>query len=233
MIKKIDPRTKLFLLIVINIIMMGGKISGTFTFFRIIIAMIPFLLMVNEKWYRKAAMYFVLYAYSFSMERYILTNIQTTLLIIILFTTGMISRFLASAMMAYYLMKTTTVSEFVTAMEKMHIPMVIVIPFAVMFRFFPTIKEEWHDIRFAMKMRGILTLKRNPFDTLEYALVPLFMSISKIAEELSAASMAKCLTVKGKRTHIVEIGFSFFDFLLFSIGIFELGIFSFFGGIVA
>ena len=59
--------------------------------------------------------------------------------------------------MGYYLVSTTTVSEFVAAMERMHIPQKIVIPVSVVFRFFPTVKEEYAAIRDAMKMRGITT----------------------------------------------------------------------------
>lgn len=220
---KIDPRTKLILLVVINVVMMTGKITGIFVPVRIIFALIPLLLMVREKWYRASIIYSILYTYVFLLEGYTLKNTHPVLLIVLLFTTGLISRFLAGIMMAYYLMKTTTVSEFVTSMEHMHIPKAIVIPFAVMFRFFPTIKEEWQDIRNAMKMRGIGMAGRNPLDILEYVMVPILMSVSKIADELSAASMTKCLSVDGKRTHIARIGFSSLDAMLIicaSVGMF-------------
>ena len=212
--RKIDPRTKLLLLVVINVVMMTGKITGIFVPVRIVFALIPFFLMIREKWFRGAFIYFCLYFYVFLLERYTLQDIHPVLIIILLFTTGLLSRFLAGVMMAYYLMKTTTVSEFVTAMERMHVPKVIVIPFAVMFRFFPTLKEEWQDVKNAMKMRGIGLAGRNPLDVLEYVMVPILMSVSKIADELSAASMTKCLSVDGRRTHIAKIGFSFPDIVL-------------------
>ena len=53
--------------------------------------------------------------------------------------------------MGYYLVSTTTVSEFVAAMERMHVPEKIVIPVSVVFRFFPTVKEEYAAIRDAME----------------------------------------------------------------------------------
>ena len=58
-------------------------------------------------------------------------------------------------MMGYYLLSTTKVSEFVLAMQRMHIPEAFIIPFSVMFRFFPTISEEAGSIGNAMRMRGI------------------------------------------------------------------------------
>ncbi|MCR5116183.1 MAG: energy-coupling factor transporter transmembrane protein EcfT [Lachnospiraceae bacterium] len=230
--KKTDPRTKLFLLIAINVVMMTGKITGIFVPIRIILTLIPLLLMIREKWYRSSLLYFLAYLYVFLLEGYTLQDIPKVPLIILLFTTGLISRFLAGLMMAYYMMKTTTVSEFVTAMERMHIPKVVVIPFAVMFRFFPTIKEEWQDIKNAMKMRGIGLAGRNPLDVLEYVMVPILMSVSRIADELTAASMTKCLSVDGKRSHIACIGFSALDVLLIICAVLGLFAHFFVGGII-
>ena len=229
---KLDPRTKLILLLVINVVMMTGKITGIYLYVRIVFALIPFLLMLRERWYRISILYFFLYLYVFLFEGYTLKEIPFVVLIFLLFTTGLISRFLAGVMMAYYLMKTTTVSEFVTSMERMHIPKVIVIPFAVMFRFFPTIREEWEDIRNAMRMRGIGLAGRNPLDVLEYHMVPVLMSVSKIADELSAASMTKCLSVNGKRTHIARIGFSILDVILMTFAVGGFLIHCFFGGVI-
>ena len=65
------------------------------------------------------------------------------------------NKMVPSAMMGYYLLSTTKVSEFVLAMQRMHIPEAFIIPFSVMFRFFPTIFEEAESIGNAMRMRGI------------------------------------------------------------------------------
>lgn len=52
------------------------------------------------------------------------------------------------------LMKTTSVSEFMLSFERMHLPNKLIIPLSVMFRFIPTISEEWHSIRDAMRFSG-------------------------------------------------------------------------------
>ena len=44
--------------------------------------------------------------------------------------------------MGAYLIATTSVSDFIAAMKRMHISEKIVIPLSVIFRFFPTIGEE-------------------------------------------------------------------------------------------
>lgn len=112
--------------------------------------------------------------------------------------------------MGYYLIESTTVSEFVAAMERVHIPQKIVIPLSVVFRFFPTIREEYAAIGDAMKMRGISTL-RSPIKMLEYRVVPLMISIAYIGEELSAAALTRGIGAPTKRTNICNIGFGALD----------------------
>jgi energy-coupling factor transport system permease protein len=132
---------------------------------------------------------------------------------------GIYTHMLPGFVMGYYLISTTTVSEFVAAMERMHIPQKIVIPVSVVFRFFPTVREEYAAIRDAMKMRGITTL-RSPMKMMEYRIVPLMMSVAKIGEELSAAALTRGLGTPRKRTNICEIGFGPLDVLFAIVSIF-------------
>ena len=126
---------------------------------------------------------------------------------------GIYIRILPGFIMGYYFISTTTVSEFITAMERMHLSDKIIIPLSVVFRFFPTIKEEYSYIKDAMRMRGI-NLCGDPVKMLEYRLVPLMISITKIGEELSASALIRGLDSSGKRTNTCKIGFKLLDVLL-------------------
>lgn len=126
------------------------------------------------------------------------------------FTTQMLSRFVPIVIMAYYLVRTMEVSAFIAAMERMHVSRKIIIPFAVLFRFFPTIAEESRAINDAMRMRGI-GFRGSPLAVLEYRLVPLMMSIVGIGNELSAAAVTRGLRITGERTNIYKIGFGILD----------------------
>ena len=88
-------------------------------------------------------------------------------------------KFLPCLMLGKWILTTTEVSEFVAAMWKLHLPQTAIIPLSVVFRYFPTMKEEWGAIRAAMKMRGIHM-------SLEHIMVPLLMSAVNVSEELSA-----------------------------------------------
>lgn len=102
------------------------------------------------------------------------------------------------------------------AMQRMHIPEAFIIPFSVMFRFFPTISEEAGSIGNAMRMRGITgkNFFKNPQAVLEYRIVPLMMSVVTIGNDLSAAALTRGLGNGKKRTSICKIGFHWKDFAL-------------------
>lgn len=84
---------------------------------------------------------------------------------------------------------------------------------SVIFRFFPTISEEYQAIRDAMKMQGIRFGGKNPFLMLEYRLVPLMVSVVKIGDELSAAALTRGLGAPVKRTNVCQIGFHVQDLI--------------------
>lgn len=84
--------------------------------------------------------------------------------------------------------------------------------------FIPTISEEWHSIRDAMRFRGIGISVRSvltkPMMTLEYTMVPLLMSTATISDELAAASLSRGLDADTKRTCIEDVRLRTQDYLL-------------------
>ena len=100
----------------------------------------------------------------------------------------------------------------------MHVSNKVTIPLIVMIRFFPTVYDESRAIGNAMRMRGIrlfsLRTLKNPVAFLEYRLVPLLVSITKIGDELSIAAVTRGLSAETKRTCIATIGFRWADFVV-------------------
>ena len=117
-------------------------------------------------------------------------------------------------MMGAFLIASTSVSDFIAAMKRMHVSEKIIIPLSVIFRFFPTIGEENAAISDAMRMRGIRFGGRHPGKMLEYRLIPLMISIVKIGDELSAAALTRGLGAPVRRTDICKIGFHAQDVLM-------------------
>ena len=152
---RLDPRTKLLLLLVINVIMMGGGIEGAAVVVRPVLALIPFTLLLAEVRIKAAMIYLPLFALATFGESYVVPHTAGLMNLLAIIASGLISRFMPCLAMGYYVVTTTTVSEFTASMERMHVTPKLVIPLSVMFRFFPTVLEEAGAISDSMKMRGI------------------------------------------------------------------------------
>lgn len=209
----LDPRTKLILLLTITTLMFSTSNEGIMNIVKPCLSLVPFALILSERRFKTAGKYLVLYAVCFILERIALTSLSGLLSFIVLAVTSIMTRFAPGIMTGAYLISSTSISEFIGAMERMHITEKIVIPMSVIFRFFPTISEEYQAIRDAMKMRGIRFGRKNPFLMLEYRLVPLMVSVVKIGDELSAAALTRGLGAPVKRTNVCQIGFHVQDLI--------------------
>lgn len=114
-----------------------------------------------------------------------------------------------------YAFSTTTVSEFVCALRKAHVPESVVIPCMVVIRFFPTIREDYRQIRAAMAIRGIggstLDVLAHPMQSLEYVVIPLLMNSSNVAQDLTVAALTKGIGMTGEHSSLTEIRFCLID----------------------
>lgn len=204
---QLDPRTKLVMLLAVNIVLLGGGFNGISAIIRPVLALLPFILLLSEKRYEKAVLYFIFIGAALSFEIFLVGKTQGLLNLLVVIFSGLNTRFVPGLVMGYYVVSTTRIAEFIAAMERMHLPQSIIIPFSVMLRFFPTVRAENSAISDAMRMRGIQPGVKNPGALLEYRLVPLLMCTVKIGEELSAAALTRGLGKPVKRTNICNIGF--------------------------
>lgn len=209
-----DPRTKLMLVATISTLMLGGGNTGAMQFIRPVLCIVPFLLLLSERRIKMAVKYLILYIVCYGVEMAAISWTNGMLSFLLLAVSSIMTKFAPGIMTGAFLLSTTTVSEFIAAMERMHISEKIVIPLSVIFRFFPTIGEEYHAISDAMKMRGIRLGGRHPALMIEYRLIPLMVSVVKIGDELSAAALTRGLGAPQKRTNVCRIGFHIQDFLL-------------------
>ena len=210
---RLDPRTKLILLLTVTTLMFSTGNEGIMNFVKPVLSLIPFVLILSERRFKTAGKYLLLYLACFALERIALTTLSDLLSFVVLAMTSIMTRFAPGIMTGAWLLSSTSVSEFIGSMERMHLTEKIVIPLSVIFRFFPTISEEYQAISDAMKMRGIRFGGKNPFLMVEYRLVPLMVSVVKIGDELSAAALTRGLGAPVKRTNVCQIGFHVQDMI--------------------
>lgn len=146
----------------------------------------------------------------FDAAGFVLKFLVAGIVVALLIAAALVLQLMPGTMFAYYLFATTKVSEFVAAMERVRLPQRVIIPFAVVFRFFPTVLEEYRSIRDAMRLRGV-GWRSGPVALVEYRLVPLVAGMVKIGDELSAASVTRGLGGEAVRTSRCRIGFAAAD----------------------
>ena len=211
----LDPRTKLLVLITVTTLMFSTSNQGVMNLVKPVLSLIPFVLLLSARRVGTAAKYLVLYAVCFGLERLAMNVLSGMPSFLLMAVASIMTRFAPGIMTAAYLASTTSVSEFIAAMERMHMSEKITIPLSVIFRFLPTISEEAQSINDAMRMRGIRLGKCGPAEWVEYRIVPLMISVVKIGDELSAAALTRGLGAPSKRTNVCEIGFRLQDAVLF------------------
>ena len=103
----------------------------------------------------------------------------------------------------------------------MRLPAFAVIPVAVLFRFIPTVQEEWSGIKKAMAFRGITvdlaSVAKAPLRTVEYVLIPLLFSSISVMEELAAAALARGMDSDKRRTSYEEVRLGAADFVALAV----------------
>lgn len=210
----LDPRTKIFVMLVICAVA-TMVYQGLYERLRPWYLLLPFLLLALDKRPFDALKFGMVYALTFFYDKWMFFLPESgAARNIVRLIAGIIIVMLPFFTMGNYIIRTTKVSEFIAAMQNMRISPKIVIPFAVLFRFFPTISEEYASIRDAMRMRGI-SMGSGPVAVLEYRLVPLMISLVKIGDDLSAAASTRGMSADGARTNHCNLYWSAWDIIIF------------------
>jgi ABC-type cobalt transport system, permease component CbiQ and related transporters len=116
-------------------------------------------------------------------------------------------------LMAAYPMIMMPPGEAVAALFKMHCPNYFALPLTFMFRFAPTVKDEFSAVFSAMRLRGLISMA-HPLHTFEYTLIPIIIRSSKIADELAASAELRGIENPGPHSCLRRIEMTRKDFLL-------------------
>lgn len=212
----VDPRTKLFILIIGNVTVLFSPSLPYEVMMVFAIIVFGMLCGVYRFPLKMSCLYAIIIAVQIAGGRYLSMSIGSYIVTFAIF----IRKIFPCIMLGGILVSTTRVNEFMAAMNRLHMPKNVVIPLTVMLRYFPMISDEWSKIQDAMRMRGIspnvIGLVKTPAQTIECVYVPLMMSASKIADELSAAAITRGIENPKPRTCMQQIRFHFADAALAS-----------------
>ncbi len=210
---RLDPRTKLFLML---LCVLSAMFAPSLSFQFGLVALIGLLSVFSGKW-QYALRGILVYGLICLFTRWcmgIMTGTWRTMFVAFL---GLIHKVYACGMLAGFVISTTKVSEFLSAMARLHVPQKLTIPIAVMLRYLPTIREDWRFIKDAMRLRDVSPtlwgFLKAPAMTVNCIYVPLLTAASKAADELSIASVTRGIENPKTRTCLVVIEMRGLDWL--------------------
>lgn len=221
---KLDPRTKLLALLVLNALVMRASPTST-------LLAVQLLAVVALAWevggraavrtglgclvcdvFSLGSPFLVAWLEGVGSPRSVVLVIGTCAAIAFWF-----ARFFAGFGLALYVYRTMRIGQMKAALRAVHLPRVFVDALAVAFRVIPTVGSEAVAIREAMEMRGvdlgIRGVLRHPLVIAERFLVPLLSSIARVADDLASSSVIRGLGGKARPTSLTRLRATAWDVL--------------------
>ena len=203
---KFDLRTKLMLILVVNLFLL---LSHSLIFELVLVFGCLLLISIDGQ-LRSVVHFLIVFLIMLAIDQLVTPYMSGFVFTLVSFITVALRKFLPCFILGKWILTKTEVSEFVAVMWKLRLPQTAIIPLSVVFRYFPTIKEEWTSIRAAMKMRGIHV-------SLEHIMVPLLMSAVNVSEELSAAALCRGLDSPEPHTSLIQVRFHISDAIVWCV----------------
>lgn len=190
----LDPRCKILLLVCIGFV--SYFLAGEVVSLALMLVYGLFIALGNGgKWAAKMIITYIVVAYLNALLRYV----QVPVLSVIMSVFGVtVLKLIPIVMMGLWILRTTYMDDLMVALQRMRLPQAVTIPLVVMFRYIPTLRIEYRQIRSTMDIRGIsdTVWKRvcHPLATIEYILIPLLIGKPDATEEevYAAAKKARC-----------------------------------------
>ncbi len=201
----LDPRTKLFLIL---LCVLSAMFAPDLYFQFALVSLISLLAVCSGK-RRYALRGIAAYALICVFTVWCMGVMSGTWRTMFVAFLGLVHKVYACGMLAGLVISTTKVGEFLSAMARLRVPKKLTIPLAVMLRYLPTIREDWHYIKDAMRLRDVSPsiggFLKAPAMTVSCIYVPLLTAASKAADELSIASVTRGIENPKPRTSLVKI----------------------------
>lgn len=209
--KELDPRTVLG--IVFIFITLGLAINKPLSSH--ILLLICNIYLITSKAYRECVLYSVIYIIIAGLMFYIYHIPNTTLALTIVSISYFVQKFVIAVMMIEFLKRKTSMPYVISAMQTMKFPNAVAIPFIVILRYMPTLREDYGYLKDSLKIRGIRTsgieFFIHPICSLEFMIVPILFRSIRVAEELSTSVLLRGIENYKNRTNIYPLKFTKID----------------------
>ena len=212
----LDPRTKIFLLISISIFIFTNSSYLAEVAVIVLLMLIALGTGVPTLALKGAIIYIVLSILKYEVLPILPSMIAANLNIVTVTFRKLLPCFMAGGI----LVKTTSIRLLMHTLQRLHIPQTLIIPLTITIRYFPALAEERQAISDAMKMRDVKGVAKK----IEYIYVPLMITASNTADELSQAITARGVDNPITKTCAIELQLAILDILVMFISLGLLGV---------
>ena len=209
--KELDPITVLG--IVFIFVMLGLAVNKPLPSHILLIICNIYLLTVKA--YRESILYSMIYILIAGLMFYIRYIPNNTVALTIVSISYFVQKFVIAVMMIEFLKRKTSMPYVISAMQTMKFPNAVAIPFIVILRYMPTLREDYGYLKDSLKIRGIRTsgieFFIHPIRSLEFMIVPILFRSIRVAEELSTSVLLRGIENYKNRTNIYPLKFTKID----------------------
>ncbi|WP_156873928.1 energy-coupling factor transporter transmembrane component T [Psychromonas hadalis] len=217
-ISRVDPRSKILLLLSISIILVGGA-GGSELVQRayFVLAILPMVVLIVEGHLKVGFILTSLFMLFTWIAISVVPSLQGDSKIALMGMVVLCTRILPSIAAGYCLLLTTSVSELVSALYKFRLPSPLITVLVIIFRFFPCVLNEMLAIERSVRMRGLLFGNGSVKTAILCRLLPFLSNTLRIGDELSAAAISRGLGAEKHRSNYYEARFTWLDLPILAI----------------
>lgn len=207
---KFDPRTELLLLLMANVV----AFTQHSVWVEITWVVLLLLLIIACGCKKTAGKLAIVFGMCLFLQYYIFPNGPKILASSFTILVSYARKIFPCLIVGTLILQKTPVRELMVTLRKCHIPQGLIIPLSVTIRYFPALKEEVGYIKDAMKLRNIHGMQK-----MECLLVPIMISATTTAEELSAAAVTRGIENPAHKTSMLVMKFGIQDYLCLAFGV--------------
>ena len=212
---KLDIRTKIFILIIANILMFKMMPISM----HLVIALCFSIYLGISSNFKRMIRFFGIYLFFTAYEVFFAHTVTLQVVDSFLLLTALMFKTLYFPLCAgMALVSSSKVSELICFLRSIRLPKKMIIVLAVLYRFFPVLLTDYKLIKNSLKMKGIGVSRGyyllHPFKFFEYIFVPYVIISTNIANELSVSCLCRGIDNEEKPTSYIELKFNKIDYLV-------------------
>ena len=212
---KLDIRTKIFILIIANILMFKMMPISM----HLVIALCFSIYLGISSNFKRMIRFFGIYLFFTAYEVFFAHTVTLQVVDSFLLLTALMFKTLYFPLCAgMALVSSSKVSELICFLRGIRLPKKMIIVLAVLYRFFPVLLTDYKLIKNSLKMKGIGVSRGyyllHPFKFFEYIFVPYVIISTNIANELSVSCLCRGIDNEEKPTSYIELKFNKIDYLV-------------------